>query len=74
MPDSPNAMPAEALKTKVLKDKAAHRRHLATLPIAEKLRILEEMRDATRALQGIREENRAKVRVAAALIEKNGPA
>jgi hypothetical protein len=58
------AMPAGQLKTKVLESKAAYRRHLVALPISEKLRILEEMRDTTRALQKVREENRAKVKSA----------
>ena len=54
----------EEIKMKVLEDKAAYRRHLAKLPIAEKLRILEEMRDTTRALAGVRAANRAGVRTA----------
>jgi hypothetical protein len=55
---------ADELKTKVLEDKAAYRRHLARLPIPEKLRILEEMRDTTRALAGARATNRARLRAA----------
>jgi hypothetical protein len=61
MPNFSKAMPAELLKAKVLEDKAAYRKHLATLPISEKLRMLEEMREATRALQPVREANRAKI-------------
>jgi hypothetical protein len=61
MPDLSKPMPAELLKAKVLEDKAAYRRHLATLPIPEKLRMLEEMREATKALQPIREANKAKI-------------
>ena len=52
------------LKAKVLQDKAARRRYLKQAPIAEKLRILEEMRDVTLALKSVRYANKAKIRAA----------
>ncbi len=58
-------MTASELREKVLRDKAARRRYLVTAPIPEKLRLLEEMRDVTRALKTTREENKAKVRASA---------
>ena len=64
MPETPYVQPAAQLKKKVLEDKAAYRRHLATLPITEKLRILEEMRDTTRVLKKVRKENKARVKSA----------
>jgi hypothetical protein len=57
-------MTVSDLREKVLADKAARRRYWVTAPIPEKLRVLEEMRDLTRALKGAREENRARVRAA----------
>jgi hypothetical protein len=64
VPDISNGVTAEQLKAKVLEDKAAYRRHLAKLPIVEKLRLLEEMRDTTRALKKTREENKTRVKSA----------
>jgi hypothetical protein len=58
----PQAMTVTELREKVFKDKAARRRYLVTAPIPEKLRLLEEMRDLTRALKKAREENKARVR------------
>jgi hypothetical protein len=52
------------LREGLLREKAARRRYLVTAPIPEKLRILEEMRDTTRALRKSREENKARVRAA----------
>jgi hypothetical protein len=52
------------LREKVFRDKASRRRYLMTAPIPEKLRMLEEMRDVTRALKKNREENKARVRAA----------
>jgi len=57
-------MTVEQLKIKVLQDKAAYRRHVARLPVSEKLRMLEEMRATTLALKNVREENKAKVKSA----------
>jgi hypothetical protein len=58
----PRAMTVSELREKIFRDKAARRRYLATAPIPEKLRLLEEMRDLTRALKKTREENKARVR------------
>jgi hypothetical protein len=63
-------LPAEELKAKVLEDKSAYRKHVANLPVAEKLRMLEEMRETTRALLPVREANRAKIRRDAASREQ----
>jgi hypothetical protein len=65
IPQDSGAMPALELRAKVMADKAARRRYLVTAPIPEKLRILEEMRDVTRALKNAREANKAKVQAAA---------
>jgi hypothetical protein len=62
IPQDFGAMSAPELRAKVMADKAARRRYLLTAPIPEKLRILEEMRDATQALKDAREANKAKVR------------
>jgi hypothetical protein len=62
-PDT-HAATASELRDKVLRDKAARRRYLVKAPIPEKLRILEEMRDLTRALKETREANKARVRAA----------
>jgi hypothetical protein len=59
-------MTVEQLREKIFADKAARRRHVAKAPIPEKLRILEEMRDLSRALKGTREANKARVRAAIA--------
>jgi hypothetical protein len=50
------------LREGLLREKAARRRYLSTAPIPEKLRILEEMRDATHALRTVRERNKARIR------------
>jgi hypothetical protein len=54
----------EELRTKLFRDKAEYRRYLAQAPIVEKLRIMEEMRDFTAAMQHAREENKASVKEA----------
>jgi hypothetical protein len=54
------------LRERLLREKAARRRCLATAPIPEKLKVLEEMRDATRALKAVREKNKATIREAVA--------
>ena len=61
---NPQAMTVSELREKVFRDKAARRRYLVTAPIPEKLRILEEMRDVTRALKKTRGENKKRVRAA----------
>jgi hypothetical protein len=61
-PDDARAIPLEELRRETFKAKSAHRSHLAAAPVVEKLRILEEMRDFTAALRGVREENRALVK------------
>jgi predicted transcriptional regulator len=68
MPFSTNipSLNASELREKVFQDKAARRRYWVTAPIPEKLRVLEEMRDVTRALKKTREENRTRIRAAAA--------
>lgn len=58
----PGLMSASELKAKALKDKLARRRYLMTAPIPEKLRILEEMRDLTRATRGVREANKTRMK------------
>jgi hypothetical protein len=50
------------LRKRLLSGKAARRRYLTTAPISEKLKILEEMRDTTRALKTVREQNRSRIR------------
>jgi hypothetical protein len=52
------------LRERIFSAKAARRRYLVKAPIPEKLRILEEMRDTTRALNAVREQNKARVRAA----------
>jgi len=59
---STQAMTPAELKAETLANKAARRRYLKTAPIAEKLRILEEMRDVTLALKSVRDANKAKIR------------
>jgi hypothetical protein len=54
------------LRAGLLLEKAARRRYLATAPIPEKLKVLEEMRDATRALKAVRERNKTRIRQAVA--------
>jgi hypothetical protein len=50
---------AAELREKILQDKAARRRYLTRAPIPEKLRILEVMRDTTRALRQVREQKQS---------------
>jgi len=54
------------LRAGLLREKAARRRYLSTAPIPEKLKVLEEMRDATRALKTVRERNKTRIRQAVA--------
>jgi hypothetical protein len=54
------------LREGLLRDKAIRRRYLTTAPIPEKLRILEEMRDTTRALKAVRERNKLRIHEAVA--------
>jgi hypothetical protein len=61
-PSDAKAMPLEELRREIFKAKSAHRRHLVAAPVVEKLRILEEMRDFTAAMRGVREENKALVK------------
>ena len=51
IPEESQARSLAELREKLLADKAARRRYLVSAPIPEKLRILEEMRDLTRALK-----------------------
>jgi len=60
----PQATNLEEVRARLLEDKAEYRRHLARLPITEKFRILEEMRDFTAALQATRDENKARLKEA----------
>jgi hypothetical protein len=62
--DHPKDFTLSELREKILKDKAEYRNYLANAPIDEKLRILEEMRDFTAALEAVREENRMRMRPA----------
>jgi|HubBroStandDraft_1064217.scaffolds.fasta_scaffold640354_2 hypothetical protein len=52
----------EALRKKIWADKAEYRSYLAKAPVEEKLRILEEMRDFTAAMQQARDENKARMK------------
>jgi hypothetical protein len=66
MTPSRNSMVAnlEQVREQILTSKAEYRSHLAKMPIVEKLRILEEMRDFTSALQATRDENKARLKEA----------
>jgi hypothetical protein len=59
---NPVATSLEQLRKQIFKSKAERRRHWAQTPVVEKLRILEEMRDFTSALQAARDENKARVK------------
>ncbi len=50
----------EELRDHIFRAKVEHRSKLAQLPVVEKLRIMEEMRDFTLALQSLRDENKAR--------------
>jgi hypothetical protein len=54
------------LRSEIFKLKAQDRSRLARAPIEEKFRVLEEMRDFTAGLQGVRAENKARLRAARA--------
>jgi hypothetical protein len=61
-PEYAKNMALDELRARIFRDKEEFRNYLAHAPVEEKLRILEEMRDFTAAMQGARDANRASVR------------
>ena len=61
-PNYAKKMALDELRERIFRDKQEFRNYLAHAPINEKLRIMEEMRDFTAAMEGAREANKASVR------------
>jgi hypothetical protein len=63
-PNNSRGIALTELRKSIFNNKSRYRSHLAKAPVAEKLRVLEEMRDFTLALQAVRNENKSRVRTA----------